>query len=230
MIVAKYLDAAKKAGFESLFSIVALDPTGMTAMPCPTSAAVKKLLALMVAQDNSLKIDNEVDLRITMQLAYAASSAHAKACAPPPAAAAAPAAATPSSAATAEKEKAAAAAFGLKAYTNVEALTLDEIEPKYRATGKQVKALRDGWNSGAMIPESYKLNLQQSVLTLEEEKTTSLTSDLQLTLSAPPKDVSMKRNGEFLTQLRIFKGKVLAAGMVPVPNPPIPESPCRVCE
>ena len=79
MIVAKYLAAAKKAGFESLFSIVALDPTGMTAVPFPTDAAVKKLLALMVAQDNTLKIDNEVDQRITMQLAYAVASAHAKA-------------------------------------------------------------------------------------------------------------------------------------------------------
>ena len=151
-----------------------------------------------------------------MQLAYAVASAHAKACAPPPAAAAAPAAATPSTAGAAEKEKAAAAAFGLKAYTNVETLTLDEIEPKYRATGKQVKALRDGWNCGTMVLESYKLNLQQSVLSLDEEKTTALTSDLQLTLNAPPSAVSMTRNAHFLTQLRIFKGKVLAAGMAPV--------------
>ena len=74
-IAAKYLAAAKAAGFESLISLIALDVDGMTAS-IPTDAAVAKLLKLMIEKDGTLRIDNDVDLRVARLIAFHVAATH----------------------------------------------------------------------------------------------------------------------------------------------------------
>ena len=156
-IAAKHLAAVKSAGFESLISLIALDVAGMTAS-IPTDAAVAKLLKLMVEKDNTLKIDNDVDLRIARLIAFHVAAAHKNSSAPAAAPAAAPAG-VPSS--TAAAEKLAAEAFGTAAYASYEEKTLDVVPPKYRAPGKDIKQVVDDLNRGTLRKEAWQLHLQK---------------------------------------------------------------------
>ena len=206
-IAAKYLAAAKAAGFESLISLIALDVDGMTAS-IPTDAAVAKLLKLMIEKDGTLKIDNDVDLRVARLIAFHVAAAHKNSSAPAAApAAAAPAAATSNAAA----EKLAAEAFGTAAYASYEEKTLDVVPPKYRAPGKDIKQVVDDLNRGTLRKEAWQLHLQKNLLSTDEEKTSALTADIALTLSAPVSAVDLAGYAEVLTQLEIFTLKMGAA-------------------
>ena len=46
----------------------------------------------------------------------------------------------------------------------------------------------------------------------DEEKKTALSTEVTVTIGAAPTEVTMRRNGDFLIQCRIFQGKCLAEG------------------
>ena len=215
---AKYLVATKAAGFETLISIMSLDFPGMVA-GFPALAAVKKLLTLLKVKDNTLSEDSPEDQRIVGLICFYVATAH-KAASVAPAPGGGTAAASSSSmlsqAAIVAKEKKEADAYGLRAYKNVENITCDVWPAKHRVTGKDVQRTEADFNSGTITKESYKLNLQRNVLATDEDKKTALTNELSVTIGAAPAEVLIRRNGEFLIQAHIFKGRMLASGMRPV--------------
>lgn len=223
---AKHLAAAKAAGFETLISVLGLDFEGMSAS-FPQPAAVQKFLAILIVNDNSIKADDAKDIFLASLLCFHVAQAH-KAATPaaPPAPIAGTAAYAPallSQTAIAAKERKESDAYGLRAYKHVETTTCNIWPAKYRVSGKDLQKTEDELNRGSISRESYKLNLQKSILVTDEDKTTAVTDELTFTIGAVPTEVVMKRAGQFLVQAHIFKGRMLGSGMRQVaPHPDNP--------
>ena len=131
--------------------------------------------------------------------------------------------AAPSS--TAAAEKLAAEAFGTAAYANYEEKTLDIVPPKYRAPGKDIKQVVDDLNRGTLRKDAWQLHVQKNLLSTDEERTSALTADIALTLSAPVATVDLAGHAEVLSQLEIFTHKMSAACLREVePHPTNPHA------